>query len=268
MIPFIGAGVSMSVKWEENGREKRGPSWRELVDQAARELGFDDPDLLRVRGQDLQILEYFGIRNQGTFSKLTNWLYAEMRPPDEALLQSKIHEELSRLDRCRVFYTTNYDDFIERSFELRGRPCRSISTEADMGAAPSDPNPNYAEVVKFHGDLRWPQHVVISESDYEERLRLSTAMDYRLRADVLGRALLFIGYSFRDSNVSYLFRLVNDQFKQLPSSPTGRRAYITVSDPSDFETQLFRARNIEVIAIDGKNHTESIVELLSLDFAD
>ncbi len=28
LIPFIGAGVSMSVKWEENGREKRGPSWR------------------------------------------------------------------------------------------------------------------------------------------------------------------------------------------------------------------------------------------------
>lgn len=252
----------MSVTWHENGQEKRGPSWRELVDQAAREIGFSDPDLLRVRGQDLQILEYFGIKHQNTFSKLTNWLYAEMRPPDEALQKSEIHKELSLLDKCRLFYTTNYDDFIERSFKLHGRPCTSIVTEADMGALPPDPSLNYAEVVKFHGDLRWPEHMVISESDYEERLRLGTAMDRRLWADALGRALLFIGYSFRDSNVSYLFRLVNDEFKRLPSSPTGRRAYITVSDPSDFERELYRARNIEVIAIDGKSQTQSVVELL------
>lgn len=83
LIPFIGAGVSASVRWIQDGVEKRGPSWSEMVDQAARDLGFDDPDLLRVRGTDLQILEYFRIKNHGQLSKLTNWLYAEMRPSDD-----------------------------------------------------------------------------------------------------------------------------------------------------------------------------------------
>ena len=45
LIPFIGAGVSMSVKWREHAgaEEKRGPSWSELVDEAARKLGFSEP---------------------------------------------------------------------------------------------------------------------------------------------------------------------------------------------------------------------------------
>jgi hypothetical protein len=87
-------------------------------------------------------------------------------------------------------------------------------------------------------------------------------MDYRLRADLLGRVLLFVGYSFRDWNVSYLFRLVNEQFKQFPGSLTGRRAYIAVPEPSDFETQLFRARNMEVIPISGLSQADDIASIL------
>ena len=87
-------------------------------------------------------------------------------------------------------------------------------------------------------------------------------MDYRLRSDLLGRVVLFMGYSFRDANVSYLFRRINAIFKNLPGSPTGRRAYITVADPSDFETELFRARNIEVISITGGAQTADTAALL------
>jgi hypothetical protein len=132
-----------------------------------------------------------------------------------------------------------------------------------MGRGLTAASADLCEVVKFHGDFNYPDYMVISESHYERRLTLSTAMDYRLRADLLGRVLLFIGYSFHDSNVSYLFRRVNDQFQQLPDSPTGRRAYITFPDPSDFEIQLFRARNIEVIPISSENKGDDLAALLS-----
>src|ERR1700674_4785567 len=97
--------------------------------------------------------------------------------------------------------------------KLHDRQCKVIATEADMGD-----RSNVAEVVKFHGDLNHPDQMVLSESDYERRLTLSTAMDYRLRSDALGRSLLFLGYSFRDWNVAYLFRLVSEQFRELPDS--------------------------------------------------
>ena len=259
LIPFLGAGVSTSVEWTSAGLQKRGPSWRELIDQAARFLDFTDPNLLRARGTDLQILEYFHAKHSG-FGQLHRWLVREMTPPDDALKASLIHQRLAALDRCRVFYTTNYDDFIERAFALLGRRCHTVVIEPHMGRSDSDSRA--CELVKFHGDLLHPDTMVLSESHYEKRLSLRTPIDFRLRSDVLGRALLFIGYSFRDWNVSYLFRLVNDEFGALPDSLSGRRAYITVPEPSDFEFRLFQQRNIEVIPVSSSTTTTDISDLL------
>ena len=258
MIPFIGAGVSMSVKWEQGGQIRHGPSWNELVDESARSLGFKNPELLHDRGTNLQILEYFKLKNDGEPAKLINWLVG-MQPSDVELLKSRIHTELARLRHCKVIYTTNYDDFIERSMLLHGRQCKTVAIEQEMGSHSS--KSGECEVVKFHGDLNHPSQMVLSESDYEERLRLDTPMDHRFRADILGRYVLFLGYSFRDWNVSYLFRLVTHQLSA-PKSMRGERAYIVVPDPSDFEIQLFRARKIEVVEIDGANQTEDIADLL------
>ena len=59
VIPFLGAGVSMAVKWNNGEQETRGPSWQELVDEACSIMGVQEPQLMRMRGSDLQILEYF-----------------------------------------------------------------------------------------------------------------------------------------------------------------------------------------------------------------
>ena len=85
VIPFIGAGASMSLHWVVDGEQRRGPSWGEMVNQATTLLGFEDPDLARVRGTDLQILEYFKLKYGGQMAKLTNWLSRLMNPPDDAL---------------------------------------------------------------------------------------------------------------------------------------------------------------------------------------
>jgi SIR2-like domain len=257
----------MSVQWQiqPGGVPRRGISWRELVNEAARMLGYSDPDLLRVRGDDLQILEYFRIKHNDEMAELRNWFNIEINAPDDALLNSSIHAALAALDRCPLFYTTNYDDFLERGLRLHGRDSKAIALEAhiaDLLIAESDGASDIAQVVKFHGDLNNPRRMVLSESDYERRLSFSDVEDQRLKSDLLGRALLFIGYSFRDWNVSYLFRLVNEYFGPLPQAPTGRRAYIAVSDPSDFEYTLFRARNIEVLPVATASQTAEIAELL------
>lgn len=267
LLPFIGAGVSMSVQWQNpvDGTPRRGISWRELVNQAARMLGYADPDLLRVRGDDLQILEYFKIKHNSQTAELRNWFNIEINAPDAALINSPIHEALAGLEKCSLFYTTNYDDFLERGLRLHGRPAKPIAMEAhiaDFLIQESDGVTDLAQVIKFHGDLNNPERMVLSESDYERRLSFSDVEDQRLKSDLLGRALLFLGYSFRDWNVSYLFRLVNDQFGALPQAPTGRRAYIAVAEPSDFEYTLFRERNIEVLPIRSASQATDIADLL------
>ena len=257
LVPFVGAGTSRSVRWTRDGEDRAGVLWKEMVDRATELLGFGDPALLRVRGTDLQILEYFKLKKAG-LAPLTNWLYERMLAPDGAIRSSVIHQELALLDQCDLFYTTNYDNYLERALELHGRKCEVIAIESHMGAK----SPGRCEVVKFHGDFNFPGEMVVTESDYQRRLAFETPMDYRFRSDLLGRTVLFLGYSFGDPNVAYLFHRVNETLSRLPVSSSGRRAYIVVPNPSDFETTLFEARNIEVIAVDERTIESDIAELL------
>ena len=180
-------------------------------------MGASDPNLLRLRGTDLQILEYFKIV-KGNLAPLTNWLSREFASAtDDDILASPIHAELVKLDRCSVYYTTNYDDFIERALKKGGRQPHITSNELSISHDRS-----LIEVVKFHGDFNNPEQMVLSESHYMDRMRLESPMDFKLRADILGRAVLFIGYSFRDQNVDYIFHIVNKLFSKLPGSASGR----------------------------------------------
>jgi hypothetical protein len=87
-------------------------------------------------------------------------------------------------------------------------------------------------------------------------------MDFKLRGDILGRAVLFIGYSFRDPNVNYIFHIVNRLFSGLPHSSTGRRAYIVLPEPSEFERRLFNERNIDVIPVDASDIAANVAAVL------
>src|SRR5262249_55949506 len=144
VLPFIGAGASMAVTWTLATVERRGPSWNELVDEAARMLGVEEPALLRMRGSGLQILEYFRIVNGG-LAKLTNWLTREMNAPDEAVRSSLLHRMLAGLGECNIFYTTNFDDFLERALRIHGRNVDVTSTEINVSF-----DRTRTQVIKFH----------------------------------------------------------------------------------------------------------------------
>ena len=257
LLPFVGAGVSGSVKWSNGKKECHGPSWDELVERASHELGFENVQLVRARVTDLQILEYFKLQFSG-YARLTNWLVREMNPSNATLNESVIHNELVEMHECSVIYTTNFDDFIERSFEIHNRPYKAVAIEAHMRT-----NKGVTEVVKFHGDWNHPDRMVLTESDYERRMEFKTSMDLRLWSDLLNRSILFLGYSFRDPNVAYLFRQVNERFAQLPNTAYGHRAHIVLQEPSQFERRLFQERNIQVIAIDSNDPTTQVAALLN-----
>jgi hypothetical protein len=176
---------------------------------------------------------------------------------DKDILASPIHAELVELSACSHFYTTNYDDFIERALRRNGRKIHVISSELSISHDRAA-----VEVVKFHGDFNSPDQMVLSESHYMDRMRLESPMDFKLRADMLGRAVLFIGYSFRDPNVNYIFHIVNRLFARLPGSYDGRRAYIILPEPSEFERRLFDKRNIGVISVPTSDLATAIAEVL------
>lgn len=164
-----------------------------------------------------------------------------------------------RGSRCIGFggHVTEHDHTLFSHDDLHGRTVHVTTSEADLR------HDGETHVIKFHGDLNAPNEMVLSESHYEKRMRLESAMDLRLRSDILGRAILFVGYSFRDPNIAYLFRTVNERFGDLPHSFAGKRAYIVATNPSDFELQLFQERKIEVIPTVDLDRTRAVSELLN-----
>ena len=258
VVPFVGAGASMSLQWKKDGDKefRRGPSWREMVNEACRIMGYNDPELLRYRGSDLQILEFFEAK-MGNFAPLTNWLVRTFDVPDSAIEASKVHQALAAFENSRTFYTTNYDDLLERCLRIANRPVKVVARERDMGFSE-----NQVEVVKFHGDFNNPDLMVFSEGHYYKRLRFDVPLDFKLRSDLLNRVALFVGYSFSDLNIGFLFDILNELLKSLPDSDTGKRGYIVVNNPSDFEYTLFKKRNIEIIPTYGDDRTGTLVEVL------
>ena len=224
-----------------------------MVHHAAHHLGFQEPSLLLTRGTPLQVLEYFRLR-EGGLAPLINWLVRQLDAPDSAIKASVIHSALASLSECSLFYTTNYDDYVERALRGAGRTCRVLVEERDMGSPDTE-----CSVVKFHGDFNHPMTMVLSESDYEERLNFQSPLDLRLRSDMLGRTILFIGYSFRDPNVAYLFHMVQ---KYLAKKNGEKRAYILFPEPSDFERRLFAARDIGVISVSRWKLEQAVADFL------
>jgi hypothetical protein len=60
------------------------------------------------------------------------------------------------------------------------------------------------QIIKYHGDFDDDASLVLTETDYFDRLTFDSPLDVKFRADALGRTILFIGYSLSDLNIRLL----------------------------------------------------------------
>lgn len=49
-----------------------------------------------------------------------------------------------------------------------------------------------------------PKSIVFTSDDYAYRIKNETFLEIRLKADLLGKKFLFLGYSLRDDNIKAL----------------------------------------------------------------
>ena len=187
-ILFVGAGASMSVGL---------PSWRELIEHMAKELGVE-PDDFSGSNSHHTLAEYYRIK-QGSIGSLRSWMDRHWKVSEEKVKKSKIHELIVALD-FPIIYTTNYDRNLEVAFELHEKPFAKVANARDVAKAVD----GVTQIVKFHGDFDDDQSLVIAETDYFNRLSFDTPLDIKFRADALGKTILFIGYSMSDMNIRLL----------------------------------------------------------------
>jgi hypothetical protein len=179
-------------------------------------------------------------------------------PADDAIKASRTHSALVAM-RLPVIYTTNYDRIIERAHALKQVPCATVASIDDIAAAPSDAT----QVVKFHGTFDDDASLVLTESSYFDRLEFESAIDIKLRADMLGKCLLFIGYSLTDINIRYMLyklhklrRQVRRDANRVPS------AYLATFSAGEVQRTLLARWDVSVIELDPVHKADSTAEFL------
>ncbi len=172
LIPFVGAGLSMNLGL---------PSFAQLIDKIADELEYDSA-VFKLNGNYLQLAEYY-VAMKGSVGPLRSILDRSFNPTNEQIQSSVAHTALAQMN-LPIIYTTNYDDIIEKSFELLNKPVASIANIDDTSSAPD----NATQVVKFHGTFSDDASLVLTESNYFERLSFESAIDIKLRQICLANA--------------------------------------------------------------------------------
>lgn len=231
LILFVGAGVSMGLGL---------PSWRQLVDHMATELGFES-DAFRSYGSELTLAEYYRI-TKGQIGPLRSWMDREWHSPRVPLEESRVHK-LIATSHFDLIYTTNNDRWLERAMELYKKPYAKVASVGDLAALANDK----VQIVKFHGDFDDDTSIVLDETSYFDRLEFESPLDIKLRADVLGRSVLFIGYSLTDINIRYLFHRMANMWKKSSRGVAQPKSFIFSVNPNPVQKAVLARWNIEML---------------------
>lgn len=116
------------------------------------------------------------------------------------------HVALSKIPHLSKIHTTNYDTLLEYVFKDE---CYVIKQDKDFRDIPK----GRTIILKPHGDFETPDSIILSRSDYDgwfkgERLEM---LWQELERDAVSKSILFMGYSFTDSNFQYLLKRIKEK---------------------------------------------------------
>ncbi|WP_444633195.1 SIR2 family NAD-dependent protein deacylase [Cupriavidus oxalaticus] len=245
-ILFAGAGLSMNLGL---------PSYSSLISKLAEDLGFD-PHIYQMAGDYMALAEYY-YQAKGKLGPLRSWMDTTWHSPAVDLGKAEIHRAIVELD-FPVIYTTNYDRWIERTFDYCGKDYSKIANVADIAAA----DESKTQIVKFHGDFDDDESIVLTEASYFERMSFESPLDLKLRADVLGKSVLFIGYSLSDINMRYLLYRLQKQWEKEGSQKLRPKSYIFLTRPNEVQEGILKSRGVVPIIAQSDKPAEALKSFL------
>lgn len=246
VILFVGAGVSMNLGL---------PSWGSLIDKIAEDLDYD-PEIYRTFGDNYALAEYYRIK-KGSIGPLRSWMDRNWHSTDIKVESSKVHELIAKAE-FPIIYTTNYDRWLEFALDYYKKPYTKIASVADLTKIKS----NSTQIVKFHGDFDDDKSIVLDETSYFERLEFETPLDIKLRSDVLGKSVLFIGYGLADINLRFLFYKLSKLWKANHNGETQPRSYIFSPRPNPIQEAILDQWGISMLSSQIESPGEALEEFL------
>lgn len=196
-----------------------------------------------TNGDLLQVAEYLYLRHDRQIGPIRHQIERSFSAKRADPLTSGAHVELANLGAGQI-YTTNYDDIIEQTYRKLNLPVTPVILPKDVALA----DPDRTQVVKYHGDLSHERTLVLTESAYYKRLDFESPMDLKFRSDLLGKSVLFMGYSFRDINIRIIWFKLMDMMRDIPEADR-RPSYIVRFEPNPALEDLYAAVGLKTIVL-------------------
>ncbi|MDR2919670.1 MAG: SIR2 family protein [Tannerella sp.] len=203
---FAGAGMSKPAGYV---------NWKELLTDIATDLKLDID-----KESDLVSLAQFHVTENNNRHKINQKILDEFT---EGSSPTENHEILSRLP-ITTYWTTNYDTLIEKSLENNKKRVAKKFKETHLS------NSIYKKdciVYKMHGDVSEPDDAVITKEDYEKYETTRGLFTSALNGELITKTFLFIGFSFTDPNINYIFSRLNNRVNKNAS----RQHYCFIKKP-------------------------------------
>lgn len=250
LVLFIGAGVSRSLGL---------PSWEELINEMGEQLNFN-PEVFKILGNNnyLALAQYYKLE-KGSIGPLRSWMDTKWHRHIEDVKKSEIHKCIVNLD-VPIIYTTNYDRLLEEAYrEFKGEDSFvKISDVADLRKAKS----GVTQIVKFHGDFDRDDSIVLAENDYYKRLSLEEPLDLKLRSDLLGKSVLYIGYGLADMNIRYMLYRLSELWNMSLRPSEKPKSYIFSNSINPLQEKILDQWGLTVLSNNIDDQSEALLDFL------
>jgi hypothetical protein len=228
-LPVVGAGISATAVTED---DRRPPLWGVL----GRALAEDVPAAVSDNPIDA-ISAYSELYGRSALvERLNELLLVEDVEP------STVHLAFAQLPFDMVV-TTNADFLLEAAYQRQRRPCVPLLGESQLSMAR---RPESTYLLKFHGDLRHPEELVMTEDDYDGFLRRKPLLATYLSWWLLTREPVLFGYSLDDGDLREVLTLLRERLGKLTRAGWA----ILPTDAGGRNTAKFARRGIKAIVLD------------------
>ena len=217
-VLFVGAGLSLGAGL---------PGWGELLAPLCERVSCPpDTEPLRI-AQNFEIM-------YGRHALIS---YIVERTQAAKIVPTRNHLLLARLP-VRIWVTTNYDNLLELTLQVTGKPYQKIVRDLSLPFARAD----VMTLVKLHGDSEQPDSIVITQDDFSAYPRTHPAITRWLTSLLVDKTFLFVGYGIHDPDFNQIYTEIAFDMQGLL-----RRAYGVFFNVDELTVQNFRAKGMHIL---------------------